>query len=488
MGVDFFVGEVNSQSAAAKQMAAQYVQFSGVLKDSVSHFMSAPLSGKTYDSAKQYFSAVYPTLASGFILVCEALIEAHSKFPEEFQSQVDTCDVIEDQLKAVIAQGNLTLQSMTQRMDKEKEPNQGLEQRYMHVQAAIRESEEKLQKLYAFHASSPDLFADFEAQLANFDAGLAEVEKGAAWNASSGTFDLGRMNMSWVKPISRAWDKRQKKIEAKTKDIELENEKIGYQFDEAGNLIGVFVNGEFDSKRTREIQGMIQLQDIQGVRGLGSGFLDQWANNNGKSIFNKLFGERQVNSHLSNTSGYANGQMLADVLSLAQGGAEFVGGFLWMFGGTAGSIATFPVTGGASAAAIPAINTSGLAISGHGAGVLRSAWGSLGEGYGSENYPNGKYEPSPKHDPKSGWGSPNSIPTQEVGQKLLDTAYTSKDKKQLYNFWDGKLVKFQPDTTGSWHAYDVVKNVQRDVPADVLRAMQKDGLITNAQYRKLIKQ
>ncbi|WP_242585388.1 MULTISPECIES: LXG domain-containing protein [unclassified Enterococcus] len=380
MGVDFFVGEVNSQSAAAKQMAAQYVQFSGVLKDSVSHFMSAPLSGKTYDSAKKYFSAVYPTLASGFILVCEALIEAHSKFPEEFQSQVDTCDVIEEQLKAVIAQGNLTLQSMAQRMDKEKEPNQGLEQRYMHVQAAIRESEEKLQKLYAFHASSPGLFADFEAQLANFDAGLTEVEKGAAWNAASGTFDLGRMNMSWAKPISRAWEKRQKKIEAKTKDIELENEKIGYQFDESGNLIGVFVNGEFDPKRTREIQGMIQLQDIQGLKGLGSGFLDQWANNNGKSILNELFGERQVNPHLSNTSGYANGQMLADLFSLAQGGAEFVGGFLWMFGGTAGSIATSPVTGGASAAAIPAINTSGLAISGHGAGVLTSAFGNLHNG------------------------------------------------------------------------------------------------------------
>lgn len=381
MGVDFFVGEVNSQSAAAKQMAAQYVQFSGVLKDSVSHFMSAPLSGKTYDSAKQYFSAVYPTLASGFILVCEALIEAHSKFPEEFQSQVDTCDVIEEQLKAVIAQGNLTLQSMAQRMDKEKEPNQGLEQRYMHVQAAIRESEEKLQKLYAFHASSPGLFADFEAQLANFDAGLAEVEKGAVWNAASGTFDLGRMNMSWAKPISRAWDKRQKKIEAKVKAFESDNEKFGYQFDEAGNLIGVFVNGEFDPEQTRKVQGMIQLRDIQGLQGLGSGFLDQWANNNGKSILNELFGDRQVNPHLSNTSGYANGQMLADLFSLAQGGAEFVGGFLWMFGGTAGSIAGAPATGGASTAAIPAVNAQGLAWIGHGTGVITSTWTNLGNGY-----------------------------------------------------------------------------------------------------------
>ncbi|EOH96610.1 hypothetical protein UAY_02978 [Enterococcus moraviensis ATCC BAA-383] len=72
--------------------------------------------------------------------------------------------------------------------------------------------------------------------------------------------------------------------------------------------------------------------------------------------------------------------MLADLLSLAQGGAEFVGGFLWMFGGTAGSVAASPATGGASTAAIPAINASGLALSGHGAGVLTSAFGNLHNG------------------------------------------------------------------------------------------------------------
>jgi hypothetical protein len=381
MSINFFIGEVNSQSAAAKKMANEYIQFCGTLKDSVSHFMSAPLSGKTYDSAKRYFSAVYPSLASSFILVCEALIEAHSKFPAEFQSQVDTCDVIEDQLKAVINQGQLTLQNMAQRLDREKEPNPFLEQRYLHVQAAIRESEEKLQRLYAFHASCPGLFAEFEAQLANLDAGLAEVEKGAAWNASSGTFDLGRMNLSWTKPITKAWDKRQKKIDAKIKKFKEENEQIGYQFDEAGNLIGVFVNGEFDPERTRQVQGLIQKRDIDSLRGLGSGFIDQWANNNGKSILNELFGERQVNPHLADTSGYATGQFIADLVSMAQGGAEYVGGFLWMFGGTSASLAGAPVTGGASTAAIPAINTSGLALSGHGAGVLKSAWDSLGKGY-----------------------------------------------------------------------------------------------------------
>lgn len=378
MGLDFFVGEVNGQSAAAKQMAAQYVQFSGVLKDSVSHFMSAPLSGKTYDSAKQYFSAVYPTLASGFILVCEALMEAHSKFPEEFQSQVDTCDVIEDQLKAVIAQGELTLQSMAQRMDKEKEPNQGLEQRYMHVQAAIRESEDKLQKLHDFHASSPDLFADFEAQLANFDAGLAEVEKGAAWNASSGTFDLGRVNMSWTKPIGRAWDKRQKKIDAKVEAHRLENQEVTYTFDEFGNVTGVYVDGKFDPKMTIAVQEAIATNNWNALKAFGVGIADKIYENFGLSA---LMGEKTLDTDSVGTKPYAVAQFAGDLLSVAGGAAEFIGGFSWLVGGNSVSFAGTPFTGGSSAALSPVFTASGTAAMAHGVGTIWNAFSSFGEGY-----------------------------------------------------------------------------------------------------------
>lgn len=239
MAIDFYIDEVKSQSAAAKQMANEYIQFCGTLTDSVNAFMSAPLSSKTYDSAKLYFSTVYPSLVSGFILACEALVEAHSKFPEEFQSTVDTCDVIEEQIKAEIAQGKALLQNIAHTMDKEKEPNQRMEQRYMGVQSSIQKNEEKLQNLYEFNASSPDLFSEFEAQLANLDAGLAEVEKGAAWNPGSGTFDLSRVSLAWTKPIEKSWDKRQKKIDAKVEAHRLANQDITYTFDEADKDTGV---------------------------------------------------------------------------------------------------------------------------------------------------------------------------------------------------------------------------------------------------------
>lgn len=96
------------------------------------------------------------------------------------------------------------------------------------------------------------------------------------------------------------------------------------------------------------------------------------------------------------------------------------------------------------------------------------------------------YKPSPKHDPKSGWGSPNPIPNDEVGQKLLDSAYTSGKNKQLYNYYDGKLVKFQPDdAAGGWHPYEV-KNSAKEVPSDVLRNMLNDGIISKVEYKRFI--
>lgn len=98
------------------------------------------------------------------------------------------------------------------------------------------------------------------------------------------------------------------------------------------------------------------------------------------------------------------------------------------------------------------------------------------------------YKPSPKHDPVSGWGSPDPYYYDiEAGQKALDTAYFSSKDKQLYNITsDGKLVKYQPDTNETWHCYEV-ENPSKEVPADVLRQMKADKKITNVQYNKFTK-
>lgn len=375
MAIDFYVGEVKSQSAAARQMANEYIQFCGTLKDSVNAFMNAPLSSKTYDSAKLYFSAVYPSLASGFILACEALVEAHSKFPKEFQSSVDTCDVIEEQIKAEITQGQVLLENMARTMDKEKEPNQRMEQRYMGVQSSIQKNEEKLQNLYNFNASSPSLFADFEAQLANLDAGLAEVEKGAAWNSASGTFELSRMSLSWRKPIGEAWDKRQKKIDAKVETYRLEHEDITYTFDEYSNVTGVYIDGTLDPKMTVMVQEAIATNNWNGLKTLGISLADKIYENFGLT---GLIGERTLDPNAVGRRPYAVGQLIGDLTSIVGGATEFVGGFSWFVGGNSFSFAGAPFTGGATLALSPAAMA-------HGSGTIVNAVGSLLDGYHFED-------------------------------------------------------------------------------------------------------
>ncbi|WP_026593059.1 hypothetical protein [Bacillus sp. AFS023182] len=71
-------------------------------------------------------------------------------------------------------------------------------------------------------------------------------------------------------------------------------------------------------------------------------------------------------------------------------------------------------------------------------------------------------------------------------QKLLDTAYSSSKNKQLYNIYDGKLIKFQPDGEIGRHPYEVM-NPAKEVPADVLRQLLKDEKLTKAEYKRLLK-
>ncbi|MBF0314875.1 MAG: hypothetical protein HQK52_15745 [Oligoflexia bacterium] len=98
-----------------------------------------------------------------------------------------------------------------------------------------------------------------------------------------------------------------------------------------------------------------------------------------------------------------------------------------------------------------------------------------------------KYAPTAKHGP-GGFGSQNPIQDIETGQKLLDTSIASELKKQRFNIYDGKIIKFQPEGTGSWHSYELNEKIKQQVPIDVLKEMLKKNMITNAQYKKFLGQ
>lgn len=68
----------------------------------------------------------------------------------------------------------------------------------------------------------------------------------------------------------------------------------------------------------------------------------------------------------------------------------------------------------------------------------------------------------------------------------MDSAYSSNKNKQLYNIYEGKLIKFQPEGQTGRHPYEV-KSPSKEVPADVLRQMLKGGKITKVEYNKFLK-
>jgi hypothetical protein len=371
MSLDFYVGEVQAQTNAATLLAQEYSQFSGQLKDSVNAFFTAPLSGKAYESAKQYFSTVYPPLANAFVLACEAFIDAHKKLPEEFQAQVDTADVIEDRLKAQIAEGQELVQRITTLIDKQKTEDFGVENRYMNACNTVQHLQEKLANLYAFNAYSAGIFSEYEACLANLEAGLAEVEKGSAWNTTSGTFELKNMNLEWIKPINTAWEERQRKIDEKVARNRVENQDVTFKFDEFGNVIGVYIDGEFSTEATMAVTQAIATNNWDIVKKLGVGIADSIYQNFGLEA---IMGERTLDPEAVGTTPYNWGNLLGNLTSLIGAGAEFIGGGMWGLGSGFASVITAPISGGASLALEPAAAAVTAGIWTHAGSVVVNAF------------------------------------------------------------------------------------------------------------------
>lgn len=197
---------------------------------------------------------------------------------------------------------------------------------------------------------------------------------------------------------------------------------------------------------------------------------------------------RDLERNAESSIAYSLGRVLTDIEAIAVDFASYIGS------GKAAKIIIRGIKGGEVLAGIQVSTRAIKAV----AGVAASAdvFGN-GTNLGNDlkdlisaikgnNEANRVYEPSPKHNPQGGWGSENPIPNDEVGQELLDSAYSSSNSKQLYNIYEGDIIKFQPDgSSGEWHAYKVL-NTQTEVPTDVYRQMLEDGLITKADYKKLI--
>ncbi|HAC3854686.1 TPA: hypothetical protein U0G56_002278 [Listeria monocytogenes] len=226
MSIDMYVSKSKAQATSTSQVCQQHLEGYEALQQAISQFTLEPfLKGKAYDSAKAYYSTVLYPLVQGGILLTEATEEAVKKFPERYQSEVDSGDLKQSELEEQIRRVNELIyqandlenqvrQSPLSETDQQIQLqfNQALLEAY---QTSKQELEEKLQKLIAFHASSPRIFSEIASLKQAIDQGLAQTK--TAWNSTSGTFMIpSQEKLAWANTIRAFQQKKEAQEEPDT--------------------------------------------------------------------------------------------------------------------------------------------------------------------------------------------------------------------------------------------------------------------------------
>ncbi|MCD7650090.1 hypothetical protein KYD88_09805 [Listeria monocytogenes] len=226
MSIDMYVSTSKAQATSTSQVCQQHLEGYEALQQAISQFTLEPfLKGKAYDSAKAYYSTVLYPLVQGGILLTEATEEAVKKFPERYQSEVDSGDLKQSELEEQIRRVNELIhqandlenqvrQSPLSETDQQiqLQLNQALLEAY---QTSKQELEEKLQKLIAFHASSPSIFSEIAHLKQAIDQGLAQTK--TAWNPTTCTFMIpSQEKLGWANTIRAFQQKKEAQEEPDT--------------------------------------------------------------------------------------------------------------------------------------------------------------------------------------------------------------------------------------------------------------------------------
>ncbi|RFU52163.1 hypothetical protein DDV23_11150, partial [Streptococcus chenjunshii] len=209
MSIDMYLGSSQMQAASTEATVEQAMAGLDQLDSAVSGFLDSgsELKGQTYDSARAYVQAVIQPLKEGTRLYLEAVRDSVSRFPEAYQEEVGPEDLRQSDLEDQIAQCDAVIKTGQELLaDMQAHPvGQKHEQRISAmkdslslVQGARQELQDKLDKLLAFNARSPQIFdglAELEQALAT---GRSQTK--GAWQADSQTFVIPS-DLGWARTI-----------------------------------------------------------------------------------------------------------------------------------------------------------------------------------------------------------------------------------------------------------------------------------------------
>ncbi|HDR7354697.1 TPA: cytoplasmic protein [Bacillus wiedmannii] len=207
MSLNMYLGEVQNQTQSMNAVCAATIQGMEQAIQSIDAFATdTVLQGQTYSSAKAFFVQTFRPLAQGIIYLCEELIRQNDAFPIQFQSQVASTDVIEQEVREQIQEINQSIASIE--MMNAVTPMPGIDALVAVLVEMRKKLEEKLEHLYEFNYTSSSNY-DTALQLASSIAiGLAEVQSGKGFSPVSGTFSTQGLNMEWTTSIQAITEKR----------------------------------------------------------------------------------------------------------------------------------------------------------------------------------------------------------------------------------------------------------------------------------------
>ncbi|MGT2928998.1 hypothetical protein ACVR1G_01885 [Streptococcus dentasini] len=263
-----YLEQSQAQAASAKALAQQEIQAYEELEAALEEFENsqADLKGKAYDSARLYSESVLRPLVAGAKRLAQAVGEAVQRFPEAYMEQVAHESLKESELEMAIAELNLRISNARDAVDAmnldRHDANEGARLNSYNRMIEIGESskrvlEEKLEKLRAFHASSPQLFSEIDALKSVVETGLSEA--GQCWDSKSGTFKVPK-DKDWVKQLNTIMVKAGEVLSvSKEERVAFRNmlqTQYGFSAEEADIMLDVYVGlvKEYDGDKDKANQ------------------------------------------------------------------------------------------------------------------------------------------------------------------------------------------------------------------------------------------
>ncbi|HFK1714075.1 hypothetical protein COE54_26025 [Bacillus cereus] len=212
MSLNMYLGEVHAQTQSMNAVCTATIQGMEQAIQSIDAFaMDTVLQGQTYSSAKSFFVQTFRPLAQGIIYLCEELIRQNDAFPSQFQSQVASTDVVEQELLEQIREIDrmkISIEAINQAV-----PLPGMDAMANLFTVMRKKLQEKLEHLYEFNYTSSNNYDTALQLAASIAMGLAEVQSGKGFSPASGTFSTQGLNMEWITSIQAITEEKKRHSE-----------------------------------------------------------------------------------------------------------------------------------------------------------------------------------------------------------------------------------------------------------------------------------